>query len=217
MKWTVKWTKKTCRVPNCYSAIYLDISLIGNQERLVSFFQYQTFFDAAFHGSVKKQKFSFLWELLVVSGNLASAKMTPRIFTKRSMLLALIVICSMWNKSTLSCSCNVGKFTPILYPDVDIDMASCYILRYLFWVQTQSDSLLPWPAFFVKILLCIYIFHFGHRLPEWYLNPVMTITFTNSKKSFFPIEEKSYCIPGFQCSFVSLRVTECCFYSSAIN
>ena len=166
MKWTVKWTKKTCSVPNCYSAIYLDISLIGNQERLVSFFQYQTFFDAAFHGSVKKQKFSFLWELLVVSGNLASPKMTPRIFTKRSMLLALIVICSMWNKSTLSCSCNVGKFTLILYPDVDIDMASCYILRYLFWVQTQSDSLLPWPAFFVKILLCIYIFHFGHRLSD---------------------------------------------------
>ena len=166
MKWTVKWTKKTCRVPNCYSAIYLDISLIGNQERLVSFFQYQTFFDAAFHGSVKKQKFSFLWELLVVSGNLASPKMTTRIFTRRSMLLALIVICSMWNKSTLSCSCNVGKFTLILYPDVYIDMASCYILRYLFWVQTQSDSLLPWPAFFVKILLCIYIFHFGHRLSD---------------------------------------------------
>ena len=152
MKWTVKWTKKTCSVPNCYSAICLDITLIGNQERLVSFFQYQTFFDAAFHGSVKKQKFSFLCELLVVSGNLASPKMTRRIFTKRSMPLALIVICSMWNKSTLSCSCNVGKFTLILYPDVDIDMASCYIF-ILFWVQTQSDSLLPWPAFFVKILL----------------------------------------------------------------
>ena len=114
MKWTVKWTKKTCSVPNCYSAIYLDIRLIGNQERLVSFFQYQTFFDAAFHGSFKKQKFSFLCELLVVSGNLASPKMTPRIFTKRSMPLALILICSMWNKSTLSCSCNVGKFTLIM-------------------------------------------------------------------------------------------------------
>jgi len=53
MKWTVKWTNKNCLVPNCYSAIYLDIRLIGNQESLVSFFQYQTFFDAAFHGSVK--------------------------------------------------------------------------------------------------------------------------------------------------------------------
>ena len=49
--------------------------------------------------------------------------MTPRIFTKRSMQLALIVICSMWNKSTLSYSCNDGKFTLILYPDVDIDKA----------------------------------------------------------------------------------------------
>ena len=164
MKWTVKWTKKTCRVPNCYSAIYLNISLTGNQERLVSFFQYQTFFDAAFHGSVKKQKFSFLCELLVVSGNLASPKMTRRIFTERSMPLALIVICSLWNKSALSYSCNTGKFTLFLHPDVDIDTASCYI----FWVQTQSDYLLPWPAFFVKILLniYIYIFFFGHRLSD---------------------------------------------------
>ena len=119
-------------MPNCYSTIYLNISLTGNQERLVSFFQYQTFFDAAFHGSVKKQKFSFLCELLVVSGNLASPKMIRRIFTKRYMPLALIVICSIWNKSTLSCNCNVGKFTLILYPDVDIDMASFFILRYLF-------------------------------------------------------------------------------------
>ena len=157
MKWTVKWTKKTCRVPNCYSAIYLDIRLIGNQERLVSFFQYQTFFDAAFHGSVKKQKFSFLWELLVVSGNLASPKMTPRIFTKRSMLLALIVICSMWNKSTLSYSCNDGKFTLIFISMLtSIRRSSC--LGYLFWVQTQRDSLLPWPSFFVKILFYIYIY-----------------------------------------------------------
>lgn len=47
-------------------------------------------------------------------------------------MLALIVICSMWNKSTLSCSCNVGKFTLILYPDVDIGKTSCYMLCYLF-------------------------------------------------------------------------------------
>ena len=59
MKWTVKWTKKTCSVPNCYSAIYLDIRLIGNQERLVSFFQYQTFFDAVFRGSVKSKNLVF--------------------------------------------------------------------------------------------------------------------------------------------------------------
>lgn len=59
MKWTVKWTKKTFREPNCYSAIDLDIRLIGNQERLVSFFQYQTFFDAAFHGSVKSKTLVF--------------------------------------------------------------------------------------------------------------------------------------------------------------
>ena len=172
MKWTVKWTKKTCSVPNCYSAIYLDIRLIGNQERLVSFFQYQTFFDAAFHGSVKKQTFSFLWELLVVSGNLASPKMTPRIFTKRSMQLALIVICSMWNKSTLSHSCNDGKFTLIFNSMLtSIRRSSCYILGYLFWVQTQRDSLLlAWPSFFVKILFYIYryisIFYFGHRLSD---------------------------------------------------
>ena len=123
--------------------------------------------------------------------------MTWRI--KRSMPLALIVICSMWNKSTLSCSCNVGKFALILYPDVDIDKASCYILRYLFWVQTQSDSLLPWPAFFVKILL-LHIFYFGHRLSDIRRSLSLTL-----KRVFFPIEEESYCIPGFQCSSVSFK------------
>ncbi|XP_073229209.1 uncharacterized protein [Porites lutea] len=39
--------------------------------------------------------------------------MTRRIFTKRSMPLALIVICSMWNKSTLSCSCNVASLNEL--------------------------------------------------------------------------------------------------------
>ena len=61
MKWTVKWTKKTCSVPNCYSAIYLDVRLIGNQGRLVTFFQYQTFLDAAVYGSVKSKNLVLSW------------------------------------------------------------------------------------------------------------------------------------------------------------
>ena len=125
-------------------------------------------------------------ELLVVSGNLASLKMTRWIFTKRSMPLALIVICSMWNKSTLSYSCNDGKFTLILYPDVGIDKAI-----ELFWVQTQRDSLLPWPAFFVKILFYIYIyiiyipiFLFWSQI-EWSLNPVIRRSLSLTLKEFF--------------------------------
>ena len=134
--------------------------------------------------------------------------MTPRIFTKRSLPLALIVICSMWNKSTLSYSCNDGKFTLIFIPMLtSIRRSSCYILGYLLWVQTQRDSLLPWPSFFVKILCYIYIYLFFILVTDWVIfkSCHQTITFTNIKRVFF-WSKRSHIVPqGIQSSSERLK------------